>query len=99
MSIEMGKKDESDPRKRGIEIDESKLSEKFENSEIEFFCTLHKKLKVACDKTCGILNDWAHDHEKCPYRIHKSEVVWGKIFNGKDGWLRTGGNQNNGQTP
>lgn len=53
----------------------------------EWICTVHLKLRVPCDKTCGFLDNWEKDHEKCPKRVHKTEIVYGRIFGNKDGWV------------
>lgn len=54
----------------------------------EWLCTVHLKLRIPCDNTCGFLDNWERDHEKCPKRVHKSSIVFGKIFGGKEGWVK-----------
>ena len=54
----------------------------------EWLCTVHLKLRIPCDESCGFLDNWKKDHEKCPKRVNKSDIVFGRIFGGKEGWVK-----------
>ena len=70
------------------DISDEKADQIINSDGPEYLCTLHKKLRVPCDETCGICNDWKKEHEKCEYRVHKSEIVFGRIFGKGEGWIR-----------
>jgi len=77
----------SEGEKRLKEIPNEVADKVLENGP-EYLCTLHKKLRVPCDNTCGILDNWEKEHEKCTYRVHKSQIVFGRIFGKENGWIK-----------
>lgn len=57
-----------------------------------WLCTVHLRLRVPCEadanNQCLYCNNWLKEHETCPKRVHKTDIVFGKIFGGKEGWVK-----------